>query len=63
MLAMIYRETTHKGKDNTYSFVWKNKKIVLIPQDEKLQESPVSTSKKTILLGLTEVELHKELKG
>lgn len=39
------------------NLVWKNKKIVLMLQGEKIQEGSIPTSKHPILLGLTEYEM------
>lgn len=54
--------TTHEGRENTYSFSRNNKKIVLMPQDEKIEKSQ-NESKALVMLPKSEKELQREIKA
>lgn len=47
---------------NNYSFLWNHKKIVLVPQDEKLTLYEGATSKKKVTISVTSSKLFKDLK-
>lgn len=59
-------DTIHKGQDNTYSFIWKNKKILsVLPVEKNLKEQKEIALKPTkpTMLGITGSKLHKEGKA
>lgn len=55
-------QATHHGRENTYSFNWNNKKIVLMPLGEKIDK--ISNKGKTlVVLPISEKELQMEVKS
>lgn len=57
------KDVVHQGKGNTCSFTWNNKKIVLVPQQEKREGSSSNTHPTLFVTNLIEIEIHKELKS
>lgn len=56
------RKTKHKRKENTYSFVWHNQKIVLIPQQGETNSTDEATSGKPVLQNVSSSKIHHDLK-
>ena len=55
------KNIVHKGKDNTYTFCCKEKKIILVPKIQNPTQSLPSEIQKTTLLTITEREFEHHL--
>lgn len=55
------RNVTHKGQDNTYTFCWKDKKVVLVPHSLKPIQLDTFSTSKTIMLTISRKEIEQQL--
>lgn len=60
-LWQFSKNAPHKGQENSYTFHWKGKTVVLLPLKDKQSAEAIIKAHKPVHVTLTESEMNREL--